>query len=202
MRRSVPLLSCWLLLAACRDRPDDLREWLPSDHDHTDDPNPAQVEIAEDGGAATPTVPGLDEVVLIAWQKNCIGCHGPVGRGDGPRAAMAKPPDLRDPALQARFSDDQLRQTIKLGRGAMPAFDLPDATIDGLVHLVRLLDASRIGRGDVGADAATAADAAPTASEPEPVTRPAALTAKPSPTAPSAAAGTTTPAAPASSATP
>ncbi|HEX9621145.1 MAG TPA: cytochrome c [Polyangiaceae bacterium] len=176
MRRSVPLLSCLLLLGACRERPGDLREWQPSDHDHTSSPNAAQVEIAEDGGATTPTVPGLDEVVLIAWQKNCTDCHGPVGRGDGPRAAMAKPPDLRDPAFQARTSDEQIRQVVKLGRGAMPAFDLPDATIDGLVRLVRLLDASRIGRADAGdaasahasaADASAAPDASRAATTPE-----------------------------------
>jgi hypothetical protein len=76
---------------------------------------------------------------------------------------MAKQPDLRDPAFQSRVSDEQIQQVIKLGRGAMPPHDLPASTVEGLVRLIRLLDASRVPHAagaDAGTDASSGGNAA------------------------------------------
>jgi cytochrome c oxidase cbb3-type subunit 3 len=171
MRPALRLVVLSFTLAACeRDAPD-LREWRPSDHDHTDNPAPAQVDVS-DAGARGGMLHGIDEVVLVAWRQNCTTCHGIIGRGDGPQAAMTRPRNLSDPQWQGRVTDADIAETIRRGRGAMPAFDLPEATVTGLVKLVRLFDESRQARasdaaaapsdgGDAAAPAHRARDAAP-----------------------------------------
>ena len=74
-------------------------------------------------------------------------CHGTVGRGDGPQGPMVRASDLTRPAWQASVTDAQIAQTIRTGRGSMPAFDLPESTVNGLVRLIRLLDMSRAAPG-------------------------------------------------------
>jgi hypothetical protein len=52
---------------------------------------------------------------------------------------MTKPRDLTDPAWQASVTDEAIAEAIRRGRGAMPAFPLPEGTMRNLVALVRLL---------------------------------------------------------------
>ena len=100
---------------------------------------------------------GITDVTIAAWKQRCVQCHGSVGRGDGPQGAMLRASDLTRPDWQASVTDEQIESTIKSGRGAMPAFDLPDSTLKGLVRVIRLLDASRMARAaDAGPDAAAA----------------------------------------------
>jgi mono/diheme cytochrome c family protein len=82
---------------------------------------------------------GIDEVAFATWRHNCVECHGTVGRGDGPRAAQVKTPDLTNFEWQQTRSDQEISQSIRGGRGQMPAFDLPQPTISALVKLVRLI---------------------------------------------------------------
>jgi len=56
---------------------------------------------------------------------------------------MVKARDLSDPAWQASVTDAQIADAILKGKNAMPAFMLPPSTVDGLVHLIRLLDRNR-----------------------------------------------------------
>jgi len=160
MRAALRLIVLSFTLAACeRDAPD-VREWRPSDHDHTDNPAPAQVDVS-DAGARGGMLHGIDEVVLVAWRQNCTTCHGIIGRGDGPQAPMTRPRNLSDAAWQASVTDNAIAQTIRRGRGAMPAFDLPEATLTGLVKLVRLFDESRqTGTADAAAAPSDGGDAA------------------------------------------
>jgi len=160
-RAAVPLLLLIALAGlACNERPSDLREWRPGDHDHTENPGRDQVQgDRQDAGA--PTIPGFEEVTLVAWKQNCTPCHGAVGRGDGPRGPMLKATNLADPAWQSSVTDEQIAKTIKLGKGAMPAFNLPDVTIANLVKLVRILDLSKI---EAEAKAAASAAARPSSS--------------------------------------
>jgi mono/diheme cytochrome c family protein len=145
---------------ACNERPSDLREWRPGDHDHTENPGRDQVQVnPQDAGA--PTIPGFEEVTLVAWKQNCTPCHGAVGRGDGPRGPMLKATNLSDPTWQSSVSDEQIAKTIKLGKGAMPAFNLPDVTIANLVKLVRMLNLAKL---EAEAKAAASAAARPGAS--------------------------------------
>lgn len=130
--------------AACSRVPDDLREWRASDHRHTTESTGESPEQAPQvSGSAEQRVPGLDEVTIASYRRGCATCHGQLGRGDGPQGPMVKARDLSDPTWQASVSDAQIADTILKGRGRMPPFSLPPATIDGLVHLVRLFNSDR-----------------------------------------------------------
>jgi len=72
-----------------------------------------------------------------------VRCHGTVGRGDGPEGARLGARDLGDPAWQDAMSDERLRAVVTGGSGDMPAFDLPDSTLDDLVGLIRKMRAQR-----------------------------------------------------------
>ena len=167
---SVALALVSAVAFGCNRAPDDLREWRPSDHHDTGEAQPAAGRPAQVSGSAEPALPGLEDVTVITWQRQCTQCHGAVGRGDGPRGGAAKARDLSDPAWQASVTDAQIAEAILKGKNAMPAFMLPPSTVEGLVHLVRLLDRNRklTGPAAGGTDAkqAHAADPrpAPTAS--------------------------------------
>ncbi len=77
------------------------------------------------------------------FKAQCAPCHGAKGRGDGPVAAalQPKPTDLTNPEFQAGRTDEELREAITSGKGAMPGFGkviAPDE-IDLLVAHVRSL---------------------------------------------------------------
>ncbi len=158
-----PLLSSLAVLAiACSQTPADTREWRATDHDHTENPNVAQTDMTDGGQTG---VMGIDEVALAAWRSNCVPCHGVIGRGDGPKGIPVKARNLTDPAWQESATDEQIATSIRQGKGEMPKFELPPATVQQLVKLVRLLNAKRVDAApssDAGApsDAATPADAA------------------------------------------
>jgi mono/diheme cytochrome c family protein len=156
--RCVVLPILLLSTLACNERPADVREWRPSDHDHTDNPGAGQVQV-DPADAGAPAVPGLEDVTIVAWQQNCTRCHGQLGRGDGPQGPMVKATNLSDPAWQGAVTDAQITATIKNGKGAMPAFPLPDGTIANLVKLVRMMNAARAGAQPSAAPSSSAAPA-------------------------------------------
>ncbi|WP_044236686.1 c-type cytochrome [Chondromyces apiculatus] len=135
MKRGKRLALLWraaiaFALAGCDRTPGDVREWTPADHDQPGQPG-AQV-------SARPAGDGADQgLVDLAWQRNCFTCHGSKGRGDGPQGPMVRAPDLTDPAWQDRVTDSYIAETIRKGRNQMPAFDLPDQVVSGLVQRVR-----------------------------------------------------------------
>lgn len=126
----------------CQSPVGDLREWRPTDHDHTVNPNSTQVEVS-DTSSSPLAQHGIDEVTLVTWKRNCVTCHGSVGAGDGPQGSMSGARDLRDPAWQAATSNEAIERVIREGRGRMPPFALPDSTVASLVRLVRLFDPNR-----------------------------------------------------------
>lgn len=159
-------------LAACNSPPGDLRTWRAEDHDHTTNPGQDQVVSGPDAGPSPELARvGLDEVTIIAWNQNCVRCHGRIGRGDGPQGAMVRATDLTNPAWQRSVTDEQMAASIKNGKGQMPPFSLPDSTIQSLVRLVRLLDSSKANE-PVEAPGASAAPSgsAPPATSGAPVT--------------------------------
>jgi mono/diheme cytochrome c family protein len=138
VRSLVPFLA--LMAFACDQAPPDLRVWRASDHDHTTNPGQDQVQGGPDAGTAPELAAhGLNEVTIVAWQQNCVRCHGRLGRGDGPQGVPIHATDFTNAAWQAAVNDEQLVKSIREGKGAMPPFPLPDATIRSLVQLVRLL---------------------------------------------------------------
>lgn len=73
--------------------------------------------------------------------RSCAGCHGPDARGTHPPGFTVAPRDLTDPELQARLDDDALRETVRFGKGRMPAFGaaLMDDDVTNLIAYVRTL---------------------------------------------------------------
>jgi mono/diheme cytochrome c family protein len=136
------LLVATFACAACNETPPDVRQWRTSDHDHTENPNADQVQVS-DAGSSEPGH-GLDDVTVVAWQQNCTNCHGPLGRGDGPQGQLLHASDLSRPAWQASITDEAIAATIHQGRGRMPSFNLPDATVTRLVALIRMLNLNRM----------------------------------------------------------
>ncbi len=165
------LLALLLLSVACSRAPKDLRVWRPSDHDRTEENQNAQAGPASSGSpdlSQPAKMLGVDQVVLVTWRQNCTRCHGMLGRGDGPQGAMFGARDLSDPAWQSSVSDAQIATAITKGKGRMPSFNLPAATVTGLVRLVRMMNANR-GAGPEeptppGNSAAPAGSAAPDSS--------------------------------------
>jgi hypothetical protein len=88
---------------------------------------------------------GRNERMDALYAQRCMGCHGPLGRGDGPVAASL--PALTDFRITVeRKSVSQIRRVIAEGEGFMPAFQpaLRASEISDLVYMVRFL--SREGR--------------------------------------------------------
>jgi mono/diheme cytochrome c family protein len=127
---SIALLALSVGLLACDSAPRDRREWVAADHDQP-----------EGRTGQTPQAPSQATndrtLVDLAWQKNCAQCHGARGRGDGPQAAMARPPDLTRRAWQERVTDAQIADVIRNGKNKMPKFDLPPPVVEGLVARIR-----------------------------------------------------------------
>jgi mono/diheme cytochrome c family protein len=119
--RTAPL---WLALAlgwACGD-PAPTREWTAADHGQPEradpDRTPNQADAVEESDEQA-----LARAAAALWSVSCAGCHGRDGRGQGAsRPPGAQIADFTDVAWQTSRSDAQLVQTIREGRGLMPAF--------------------------------------------------------------------------------
>jgi cytochrome c oxidase cbb3-type subunit 3 len=131
IRIGLLLVQCAALtLAACDRGPSEVREWKPEDHDQ---PPSAAGQVT-----ARPGTDGVDPSLIdLAWRRNCVTCHGAIGRGDGPQGPMVRAPDLTRPDWQANISDEEMATIIRKGKNKMPAFDLPDQVIQGLVQRIR-----------------------------------------------------------------
>ncbi len=154
---------CLGLLGACDTSPTGLREWTPDDHQHTTKSG-AQAKGQVDGEEKE-IFPGVDQVVVATWTSKCVLCHGQVGRGNGPQAAMYKPKDLSDPAWQAGVTDEQIIESIQKGKGKMPAFMLPEKTAEGLAKLVRLFNRDKSARQAAGVSPTASASASASPSD-------------------------------------
>jgi cytochrome c553 len=122
-------------LSGCDQPAEDLRAWTVDDHDHQ-----AEVKERRRTKPRTHRAPSdKDQLAEVTWMNQCAKCHGKRGRADGPQSPMVKAKDLSDPAWQAMVSDEAMAKVIQTGRDKMPAFDLPESTIKGLVKHVRRL---------------------------------------------------------------
>jgi len=89
--------------------------------------------LTAQGSAAAP-----DEVVRQTYAKLCAGCHGDDARGSQQGPGLAGNLRLR------RRSTLSLRNVITRGipSAGMPGFELPEATLDGLVAMIVSLNAT------------------------------------------------------------
>jgi mono/diheme cytochrome c family protein len=75
-------------------------------------------------------------------ETNCVMCHGPSGKGDGPAAAALPPPkpaDWTSPNVQSQ-TDGELFWKISNGRGAMPPWKhVPEKDRWEIVNYIRTL---------------------------------------------------------------
>ncbi len=87
------------------------------------------------------------------FQRSCSPCHGADGRKGSATVLGFNPPprDLTDHEFHAQRSDEQLRRSIRLGKGQMPAFAaiLDDDDISAVILFIRSLDPNAA-RGGVG----------------------------------------------------
>jgi mono/diheme cytochrome c family protein len=132
---------------------DSLPEWTQSDHHSNDDSRLSGTQVApapssgaargareDDGqGRGQAQAAEIDQLVELTWRQQCTTCHGPVGHGDGQMGPMVQAPDLTLADWQGKTTDVEMATIIKMGRNRMPAFNLPDPVITGLVSRIRAL---------------------------------------------------------------
>ena len=177
-----------------------LTEWTPADHDHQAEPRSSRHNMVTRQQKNNPHAPPSqrNQLIDVTWSKQCATCHGRRGKGDGPTSTMVKARDLTNVEFQATLTDEQIAKVIREGKDKMPAFNLPDSIIEGLVQHVRgFVKKQRPGRDEDDAVEPGAADDSP---EPEPAApnAPASAGSVPAPSAPAPPAGAadTTPHAP------
>lgn len=73
------------------------------------------------------------------YAQSCARCHGRDGRGRTFRGRLVRARDFTDAAWQTDVTDEHLFNSIKSGRGRMPAFGrrLSDEEVNALVAFVR-----------------------------------------------------------------
>lgn len=101
------------------------------------------------GAVAAPSGARDVQAGKALYDRQCVTCHGPAGRGDGPSATglATKPADLADGRLMNPLPDELLVNVIRHGGAAeglaptMPAFEkfLNDAQTAQVVAYVRSL---------------------------------------------------------------
>ena len=69
------------------------------------------------------------------YEQKCQICHGANGRGDGPAAAALSPSpaNFTDPQFWQNSTGKKIEDTVRNGKGAMPAFSLNEDEIKALM---------------------------------------------------------------------
>jgi mono/diheme cytochrome c family protein len=88
-----------------------------------------------------PVTGGASSPAAALFDQECAGCHAQDGHGV---VTMPGMPDLRNPAFQKQWSDEQLTGAIVNGNGLMPTFKeaLSAEQVRSLVSYVRGLPVS------------------------------------------------------------
>jgi cytochrome c oxidase cbb3-type subunit 3 len=164
------LLSSSLLgITACDQPAADLAEWTVADHNHRADNTRRPA-----GTPKTYAAPSeRNQLVDVTWMKQCSECHGKRGRADGPSAPMVKPRDLSKLEWQSSVTDESIAKVIREGKEKMPAFNLPDSIVQGLVGHIRGMSQKRKrGRDDEAEGAEQPTTAPARATEPPAAAQP------------------------------
>ncbi len=172
--------------AGCEATPE-LSEWTLADHDH-------QVEVKRRRATGVPKTHAApsqrNQLIDVTWMKQCANCHGKRGRGDGPESTMVKARDLTSAEWQASVTDEGMALVIRKGREKMPAFNLPDSMIQGLIGHIREMAAKPRGPRDEDEGGPDEATTAPASSNGAPAQNDPPANAAPAQTAPPASGAT------------
>ncbi len=132
-----------LLSAGCDRAPsaEGMPEWKASEHHSFDDDKMGDPkQQGAPAGSAGAKGDDSTRLVEIAWQQNCVQCHGAMGRGDGQMGPMLKAPDL----TQSKLSDADMVAIIKSGKNKMPSYgQMPDTVVAGLVARIHRLQGAK-----------------------------------------------------------
>ena len=107
---------------------------------------------AQSSGPVNPIPPNSDSVATgkTIYQENCLPCHGPAGKGDGPVGLTLnpRPADLSAHAVPGVHTDGQLFDWISNGfpGSVMPAFK-NSLTEEQRWHIINYLR-ERLGKGN------------------------------------------------------
>jgi len=73
------------------------------------------------------------------FENKCQICHGSDGKGNGPAAAAMnpRPADFTNPEFWQGDVDKKIAETIRTGKGSMPAFQLTDDEIQSIIDYIR-----------------------------------------------------------------
>jgi len=117
----------------------------PSLVTHADDAPAPWVAPSRSARQKNP-VPADDKSIAAGKEvfiKQCLSCHGPAGKGDGPAAKdlTPKPRDLSDPQIAAQ-TDGSIFWKLTTGRKPMPAFEtlIPETDRWNVINYVRTLE--------------------------------------------------------------
>ncbi len=93
--------------------------------------------------ATAPSGPPSLEIGKGVYVQRCALCHGESGKGDGPAGKALNPPPRNhtDKTYMDTLTDDQIRQTVMDGKGAMPPHKalLSQTELESVVLYVRSL---------------------------------------------------------------
>lgn len=86
------------------------------------------------------------------FKQNCVSCHGPIARGDGPAAASLRPRPADLAIMAGHHPDGDLAWKIANGRGAMPSWkdSLSENQIWTLVTYIKSLPKGAAEPRDMG----------------------------------------------------
>lgn len=75
------------------------------------------------------------------YADKCVRCHGPGGKGDGPKAETLekKPTNYTDKGAMAKITDQDMKKVILEGKQPMPSYKgkISDKELDGVVAYIR-----------------------------------------------------------------
>jgi mono/diheme cytochrome c family protein len=110
----------------------------PASEGHIEEEVPSEIRALENPIQMTKA---SVENGMVIYEKNCAGCHGETGRGDGPLAGdlPEKPTDFTDTEMTKDHTEGELFYKTKEGVGEyMPAYE-DELTEEEIWHLVNYM---------------------------------------------------------------
>ena len=87
------------------------------------------------GPFSSPAAAGEYDLGKNLYEEKCQLCHGANGKGDGPASSAFSPgpADFTDPKFWQGDSEKKITESVRNGKGPMPAFSLTPAEIKEII---------------------------------------------------------------------